>query len=161
MLVQFWCFRAKEKGCKNHAFVDPYAVSIMNRALKSMLPFEKKPTLPFHERFAAWLIVSIVVFLTVLNVLFHEAKIPESDYQHHLVNPLIEITIEGAVENPGTYQIQKGILVRQALDLAKPLPEANLSKIKLDSPINRRRVIKVPSNTLLGDDPKKKRKKVL
>jgi len=104
---------------------------------------QEKPSLPFHERFMAWLVISVLLFLIALNIIFDESTMPLTESEHQLVNPFVEIVVEGAVEFPGIYQVKKGVLIQEVLDLAKPLPEANLKRIKLDSPVNHRRVIKV------------------
>lgn len=116
---------------------------------------QEKPTLPFHEKFMAWLIISVLLFLTVLNIIFDEPSMPMTESEHHLANPLLEIVIEGAVEFPGVYQVKKGSLIKEVLELAKPLPEANLKRIKLDSPITRRRVIKI--SKLVNAEPQKRK----
>ncbi|NGX41775.1 MAG: hypothetical protein K940chlam7_00047 [Chlamydiae bacterium] len=107
---------------------------------------QNKPKLPFYERLAACLIVSFTVALIVMNFYLDEGKLPDVESPVHNTNQsLIQITIEGAVKNPGLYQVEKGTLVQDALQLAQPKEEANLKQIKLDSKVVRRRTIKVPS----------------
>lgn len=64
----------------------------------------------------------------------------------------IVVSIEGAVAQPGRYHFKKGTTLMEALKQAKLLPEADLSRFKVDTPIKRSRKIKVPCK-------KQKRKK--
>jgi hypothetical protein len=105
---------------------------------------QQKASLLLHERFMAGLIISGILFLITLNIVFDEPIMPLTESEHCLVNSLIEVIVEGAIEFPGSYQVKKGTFLKEIIELAKPFPNANLERVKLDSPITRRRVIKIP-----------------
>jgi hypothetical protein len=99
-----------------------------------------------HEWLAVLSLLLILLLLTVLAM--RQPPIPDldvaSENAHYMCSPKIEIAIEGAVEYPGTYVIKRNATLQEALDLAKPFPEANLSKFKKQSKLRDGRVIKVP-----------------
>lgn len=105
---------------------------------------QQKPRLPVHEWLAVLCIFCLLVMLTLLSRLTTYETLPdELDDPHYVVDPNIEIFIEGAVEIPGRYHVKKGMTVEEVLALAKPQPDADLRRIKLDSKILRRRTIKI------------------
>ncbi len=63
---------------------------------------------------------------------------------------LIDISIVGAVSNPGVYQVPANATLREALALTSFLPDANPQKLKWESKVRQGQVIKVA----------KKRKKI-
>lgn len=101
----------------------------------------RQTKLPLHERIAACLIILFILFLTTLNLYFDEGELPPAEILPQTTIPLVEVTIEGALEHPGVYRVKKGSTVQEAIALAKPLETANLRRIKLDSKITRRRKI--------------------
>lgn len=124
----------------------------------------EKLVLPFHERLAAWLIASTTIFLIIVNIANDSSELPTTTSEHAVAKQLIEISIQGAVDEPGAYQIKKGTTVGEAIALAKPLPEANLDRVKLDAPIQKTRKIIVPAKNKLpskSTQSKKPRKKKL
>lgn len=105
---------------------------------------QHKPALPFHEHFAAWMLICFIVFLTIMNLCFYDGQLPKNMAPpYNPTSALIEVNIEGAVKYPGLYQVKKGTFVSEVLELAQPLEEANLKRIKLDSKITRRRTIRI------------------
>jgi hypothetical protein len=105
---------------------------------------DQSPSLPNYERTAACLLVIAVVFFSLINIYLDEGEIPETTGETvYVVPPFVEISIKGAVAKPGVYQVKKGTLVQEVLQMADPLPTANLKKIKQDSKIIRRRTIDI------------------
>ena len=51
----------------------------------------EKHTLPFHERLAAWLIISTTIFLIVINLIRDSNILPNTVSEHHLTKQIIEI----------------------------------------------------------------------
>jgi hypothetical protein len=99
-----------------------------------------KPQLPPHEWAAVIFIISIFLILT-LNSLINGEKPLEIDESATASEPLIEITLAGALKYPGTYQVEKGTPLIDAINQAEPLPNADLKKIKNTSQITRSRKI--------------------
>ena len=58
---------------------------------------------------------------------------------------LIEVKVEGAVENPGTYQVVKGTKISEVLSLAVLQSNASTARIKKDGVITRKRSLKIPT----------------
>lgn len=107
----------------------------------------KKPELKVHEWLAVVFIVGLLVTLTAISLLSRGPSMPEVEEAHVMVEPTIEVRIEGAVEFPGVLHLKKGTTLGDAIILAKPLPEADLSKIKLEKKMRKPTVLRVPSQT--------------
>lgn len=104
--------------------------------------------LPLYERAAACILFFFILFLIALNFYLDEGQLPPpSGEPHYLVKPYIEVTVAGAVEQPGVYQVEKGTLVEEVIQMARPLESAKLDSIKLDSKILRRRTIRIKEKT--------------
>ena len=100
--------------------------------------------LPNYERTAACFLIIAILFVMGLNFYLDEGTIPEpSQEPHYVVSPYIEVTVKGAVAKPGVFQVTKGTLVEEVIQMAEPLETANLKTIKLDSKITRRRTINI------------------
>jgi hypothetical protein len=112
---------------------------------------QPSPNLPFYERLAASLIISFLVFLVLFNLWADDPELPGTGTPYTPKPPLIEVVIQGAVQHPGTYQVKKGTTVQEALELARPLENANPGRIKLDSKILRRRVINLKATVVPGE----------
>jgi len=112
--------------------------------------------LPTHE----WSAISIllIVFFTIFLVSFRTSEnvFPQDPQTttYYLKDPSVLVSIEGAVEHPGEYKVIRGTSLRKVLELANPLPEANLSRYKLDSPVNRKRKLNIKARK----SPQNKRK---
>jgi hypothetical protein len=101
---------------------------------------KEKPSLPFYERLFALGVVGFFLFMIGLNSYLSDGGLPkETGEPRFISNPLIEVNIEGKVKRPGTYQVRKGSSLRELVELAEPDEDANLKRMKLDSPITRRR----------------------
>jgi hypothetical protein len=100
-----------------------------------------RPHLPVHE----WLsIVSLSALLLTLTLF--ALRGPSSHLvgkPHHLIDPEVDIYIEGAVKKPGAYRVPRQSHVREALDQAGVLPNANLKRLKLDRKVRNGEIINV------------------
>lgn len=57
--------------------------------------------------------------------------------------PTVEVVVKGAVSLPGTYHLPQEMTLGALLELAKPLPEADLGKWRLEAPIRKGRLVVV------------------
>jgi len=104
----------------------------------------EEPALPIHERVFALVVVGFFLLMISLNFWSLEKEIiVDRKNPYQVQNPLVEIVVEGKVNNPGTYQVKKGTTVGEVVEMAEPKEEAKVSKIKLDSKITRRRKITI------------------
>lgn len=114
----------------------------------------ESPSLPVHEWIAVLL---IVVMLSVLVSVVTYSSVSHIDDEiglpHHIM-PEIQVTVEGAVEKPGSYQVKRGTTLQEVLDLAKPLHDADLSRLKPEKKVRSGQVIKISPQK-----PKKEKKK--
>lgn len=74
----------------------------------------------------------------------HQTKVVETDAAHYIVDPMMEITLQGAVKNPGKRKVLRGALIKDVINDAEIPSEADLSKIKLQSKVRRGQVIHIP-----------------
>ena len=103
-----------------------------------------KPALPFHERLFALVVAGVFINIIFLNYWFSEQEVViDKRHPHFTKSPFIEVIVEGRVKKPGTYQVKKGTLVGEVVNMAIPEEDANLKRVKLDSRITRRRKIKI------------------
>jgi protein involved in polysaccharide export with SLBB domain len=85
-----------------------------------------------------WLaIVSIIGFLLLLTLIVldgrHDSRaavVNRAETVHFLKPQEVEFHIEGSVKNPGRYKVKSGTSVMEAVNIAEPLENADLSKIK-------------------------------
>jgi SLBB domain len=103
------------------------------------------PRLPFYERITACILFFFILFLVGLNLYLDEGQSSplSSAEPHYLVKPYIEVTVKGAVARPGVYQVARGTLVGEVIQMAHPLNSADLGTIKRDSIITRKRTINI------------------
>lgn len=104
-----------------------------------------RASLPLREWF---LVAAISSTLLTLGFLSCYSAAPSLDYLHTIVpisltNP-IEVSITGAVENPGIYSLQKGATMADLFEKAVPLSNADLQKFKLEAKLRNHRQIVVP-----------------
>ena len=104
-----------------------------------------KPQLPIHEKLAVIIIIAGMVFLTLLTT-FNQGPEPRqiNPTPHYMSDPEIEVYVQGAVQNPGSYKLMQGANVGDVLNLAQPLDDADLSKVKMQTKARRGQVIKIP-----------------
>lgn len=63
----------------------------------------------------------------------------------HCDSHWIMVKVEGAVEFPGSYRVKRGSSLKEAIEMARPLARANLSKLSLKAPLTKKMRIFVPS----------------
>jgi hypothetical protein len=119
--------------------------------MENLSKSNSSPKLPLYERAAACILIIFILFLIALNFYLDEGQFPQPTGEpRYLVKPYIEVTVTGAVERPGIYQVRKGTLVEEVIHMARPLDKAKLDSIKLDSKIVRRRAIHIRENSKLN-----------
>lgn len=108
---------------------------------------EQKPSLPVHEWLAITFIIFIVLSLALLSLRPSEQLMlpPQQSLEHDR----LEITIDGAVKHPGTYQVQQGSLLQEVISQAELSPDADLKRLKLDKKLVKDQVVTVPRLKLL------------
>lgn len=108
--------------------------------------------LPLHEWLAVAALSTLMLLLAVIAVWNRTQTLPttsSSKSPHYLLPQEIEVTVEGAVEHSGHYKLKVGSRVKDLLEIAKPLPEANLKKIKMESQLREGRLLKVPFTEMI------------
>lgn len=99
--------------------------------------------LPLHERLAVvTLLVLIFLFCLITQYSSSSFIVEEKNSLPHELNE-IEVQVIGAVNHPGTYFIKKGTTVKDLLEKAEPLPNADLRKIKKETVVRHGTVIRV------------------
>ena len=104
---------------------------------------ESTPSLRIHEWLAVIIIVSLLIVLTLITH-FSESKPVITNHPHYIVDQKIEVFVEGAVEEPLRLIVTKGTRVEEVLEKVKLLPEADLSKLKLQAKVRRGQHIRIP-----------------
>ncbi len=105
---------------------------------------KEKVLLP-HEWLAVITILAVFVSLTIMTQFMHPSeRIEVSSHPHYVVDPEITVYVEGAVAQKGFFTVKRGTLIREVLEQAKPLPEADMRRVKLRSKARDSQVIKVP-----------------
>lgn len=103
------------------------------------------PQLAPHEKICAGLLIGALVFFFSLAYIRTPLETAADRWSpHHLKSTTIEVTIQGAVANPGTYMIDRGSTVEALLELAQPLPEADLSKVKTTMKLYQHKKVIIP-----------------
>lgn len=102
-------------------------------------------TLPFHEWVIVALLVAIFAVLTLVTTLKNHDVMPPTGAPHHLTAQEIEVEIKGAVAKPGFYTLKKGAIMQDLLNLAEPLPEADLKRIKGTSRLKNDQYVHIPA----------------
>lgn len=109
-----------------------------------MVSMEKRPALYLHEWLAVIVFITLLLIIVLINFI-HNRDLPiELGPPHHLEKQMIDATIDGAVQNPGTYSLKKGATLQELVDKGGPLPDADLKKMKMNSKIRDGRVLHVP-----------------
>lgn len=93
-----------------------------------------------------------MVGLTVVALFFgHDTTVTQTQTApHHTLAQEVEVTVEGAVEKPGSYQVQRGATLREVLSQAVPTRHADLKRLKLDKTVRQGQVIKVPEYQMIA-----------
>lgn len=104
---------------------------------------QKQPALPVHEWLAIISILTILAIFTCCALLGPINISSVEDKPHHLVEMQIEVTIEGAVEKPGTYQLERHATLKDLLTLAIPKKEAQLGRLKLTRKLSDGQIVRI------------------
>ena len=109
----------------------------------------QKPELPLHEWLAVAAIMGFMVTLTVITA-FKDNSAPYASLAdpHYITDPNIEICMEGEIEHKGALRVKRGSTIREVIDIAKPTPDADLSKLKMTSKARKGQIVKVPKLVL-------------
>lgn len=87
-----------------------------------------------HEWLAVGLVLATVGGFTCFSWNHYSESLPidiaQEWSEQELHEEKIEVEIEGAVEHPGAYLVESGARLGTLLDLAKPLPEADLHAMR-------------------------------
>ena len=103
------------------------------------------PKLPLSD----WLVIACIVgFLSALTLisLLSQRDLPETAEapQTLTITQLIPVSIAGAVEHPGAYEMPKGSSLADLLEKAVPSSVADLSKLKGRSKLSKWQHVSVP-----------------
>lgn len=103
---------------------------------------------------AEWLVVAfVIIVMTILSAvaLFSDRRASNLSLEnpHHLTAQDIEVFIDGAVELAGAFTFKKGATLQELLSLAKPLPQADLKKLKIKSKLRNGQRIQVPVKKMI------------
>ncbi len=97
-----------------------------------------------------WIVVfSLIILLGMITFITHKHWF--SSYPRPYSDPLyvysqqIQVHIEGAVQSPGLYLIEKNSTLKDLLIRAQPTAEADLKKLSMSKKIKDGQMIKVPS----------------
>lgn len=107
--------------------------------------------LPPGEWLVIVVFIALMALLTAVTFFFdrHPSSSLQLDSPHHLVPQDIDVFIEGAVEHPGAYKIKRGSKIQSLLDLSKPLPEANLNKVKPQMKLKNGQRVHIPTKKMI------------
>lgn len=88
--------------------------------------------------------MAILIMLAFITLFKTHNHYPVATMTHELSRQTIHVTIKGAVSKAGEYELKKGLLVKDLLALAGPLPDADLSKLKLEARLRDHQLVKIP-----------------
>ncbi|MBA3815051.1 MAG: SLBB domain-containing protein [Parachlamydiaceae bacterium] len=111
----------------------------------------KAITLKIHEWLAVALLIAILGALSMMAYLT-KGSVGEQDRSMPAFlskSGKIEVLIEGAVINPGTYYLPSGIAMKDVLMLAQLLPNADLRRFNMSAQLKKGRVVNVPSKSMI------------
>jgi hypothetical protein len=124
----------------------PITEVIFGRALMLGSSEEASSGLTISDWLAVAFIVSLLLTLTVVVFVRRPSHTPADLAEARSLAPplLVEVTIEGAVQLPGTYSLSKGALIEELFKQAQPLPEADLRQFTGKEKLNRSKHILIP-----------------
>lgn len=105
--------------------------------------------LPAHEWLIICLLLCVLGLIIAIAYIREEPSLPQTDTVHEVISSTLQVTIIGAVERPGHYTMERGDTVEDILQLAKPLPEADLKRLKLKSRLRDGQKVKVPVREMI------------
>lgn len=105
--------------------------------------------LPPHEWLIICLLLSILGSIILIAYIREEPSLPPTDTPHELISSTLQVVIGGAVAKPGAYIMEKGDTIEDLLNLAGPLPEADLRHLRLKRKLRDGQKIKVPVTQMI------------
>lgn len=108
----------------------------------------KKEKLSTPEWFA---ILSIIIAMLTLCIVtsLRGPEIPQEIMAKEVASVQeIEVTVTGAVSNPGAHNIPKGSTIQDLLVVVQPLPEADLTHLILEKKLKNHQKIQIPKTTI-------------
>lgn len=106
---------------------------------------EPAPYLKTREWVVIIVYISLMAAITLVTQVIVPKHRPEASQIHLIQDNQIEASISGAVEKPGLYSLKRGSTTQDLIALAKPLRNAQISKINLHAKLTQGRHIKIPS----------------
>jgi len=97
--------------------------------------------LSVQERIAAGMIASSFLLVTLYTFLLAPASMPNQSTP----SAQIEVSITGAVQNPGEYQLPQGATLSCLLDRAQPARDADLSRMRKQRKLTHGEELIIPS----------------
>lgn len=118
-----------------------------------------------HEWMAVLFFIALMFVLTISTHSCSSDSTAQSKETtpHYVTSQNIEVFVEGEVEFCGRHEIKRGAKLKDLLLLVKPKPDADLSKIKLNTLLRKGQKIKIPALKLIKillifpDDSKEER----
>ena len=108
------------------------------------------PTLPVHEWLAIVTIVVLFLFIVFISQIYKGKDLSEISESSSIITQ-VNITIEGAVEHPGSYSFPRGITLSKVFEQIVLKEDADIKGLKLKSKIlNDQKIVvkKMPSITV-------------
>lgn len=105
--------------------------------------------LKIHEWISISILVVLVLSLTIMVYMSQDGSSGDSETALYKKRSGFDVLLKGAVKYPGMYRIHSSISMKDILEIAEVLPEADLRRYKLENMISKARVITVPALTLI------------
>jgi DNA uptake protein ComE-like DNA-binding protein len=102
------------------------------------------PKLPFHEWIIISLFIALLLMIAAITLFRKNDKMPQIASKHELSAQIVQVSVRGAVNKPGTYEFKKGAILKELLEQAQTLVEADLSRIKTEAKLRDGQIVKVP-----------------
>ena len=104
----------------------------------------ERPQLAVHEWLAIIIIMGCFATLTCLSLIY-DKSMPDNapGIPHYLKPQYIEVLVQGAVVEPGSYKMNANAKLKDLIALANPRPEADLRHLKLEGKLRNGQVVKI------------------
>ena len=95
----------------------------------------------------------VIVLLSLSGIVIYEQgkaksiQIVDRVAEAKVANKKIVVQVDGAVQNPGVYQVTENMHLYELLVLVEPLPDADLQKLNLAEVIKDGSLFRIPSST--------------
>lgn len=111
---------------------------------------KRSPHLPVREWLAVIAILSLMITLTLgITLSQNDHPLPLVSPPHYLIDPEIEVIVEGAVEREGVYRLPLGARLKDLLKQISVLQEADTGKLKLERKLKNGQVVKIPLKKMI------------